>query len=466
MSSVDIYEQLGVFYLGREYDLAAREPRETLLLYDAKDLTTHAVCVGMTGSGKTGLCIGLLEEAAIDGVPALVIDPKGDIGNLLLTFPGLAPEDFAPWINEDDARRQGLTPEAFAAQQATLWRNGLASWGQDGERIRRLRETADFTIYTPGSDAGVGLSVLSSFAAPAAALRDDDDLYQDRLRATAGSLLGLLGIAADPVRSREHILLANLLDVSWREGRALDLAALIALIQQPPMERVGVLPLDDFYPAKERFELAMALNNLLAAPGFSSWRAGEPMDIDRMLYGPDGKPRVAICSIAHLSDAERMFFVSMLLAELVSWMRAREGTGSLRALLYMDEIFGFMPPVAEPPSKRLLLTLLKQARAFGLGVVLATQNPVDLDYGAGRRRGGIGCFRGSGRRPGARRAPRRRPPGALSRCAAGLPARRARHRRCPDALPAAPAGPGERRLRRHPQGTGGAREAGVAGGDR
>ena len=375
------FEKLGVFYLGRPYDLATRRSRaEAPLLYDAKDLVTHAVCVGMTGSGKTGLCISLLEEAALDGVPAIAIDPKGDLANLLLTFPDLRPEDFAPWINEDDARRKGVSSADFAAQQAETWRTGLAAWDQDGERIRRLRAAADFAIYTPGSTAGIPLSIVASFACPPAAVRDDDELLRERVATTATSLLGLAGVDADPLKSREHVLISTVLDTAWRAGRDLDLPALIREIQAPPMTRVGVLDLESFFPAKARFELAMAINNLLAAPGFAAWMEGEPLDVARLLRTPEGKPRVAILSIAHLGDAERMFFVSLLLNQVLGWMRAQSGTTSLRAILYMDEIFGFFPPVANPPSKTPLLTLLKQARAFGLGVVVATQNPVDLDY--------------------------------------------------------------------------------------
>jgi len=374
------FEKLGVFYLGRPYDLAARAATPGLLLYDSKDLVTHGVCVGMTGSGKTGLCLSLLEEAALDGVPAIAIDPKGDLANLLLTFPDLRPEDFAPWINEDDARRKGVAPAEFAAQQAELWRKGLAAWGQDGERIRRLRAAADFAIYTPGSTAGRPISILASFAAPPAAVREDAEALRERVLTTATSLLGLAGIDADPLKSREHVLVSTLLDTAWRAGDDLELSALIQQIQSPPMSRVGVLDLESFFPAKARFELAMAINNILAAPGFAAWTAGEPLDVGRLLRTPAGKPRVSIVSIAHLGDAERMFFVSLLLNEVLGWMRSQSGTTSLRALLYMDEIFGFFPPVANPPSKTPLLTLLKQARAFGLGVVVATQNPVDLDY--------------------------------------------------------------------------------------
>jgi len=374
------YEKLGKFYLGRPYDLANRAPEPGLLLYDSKDLVTHAVAVGMTGSGKTGLCVSLIEEAAIDGIPTIAIDPKGDLTNLLLTFPDLRPSDFRPWINEDDARQKGLSPDDFAAQQAKVWADGLASWGEDGARIKRLRDAADFAIYTPGSSAGIPVSILASFAAPAAAIRDDRELLQDRVSSTATSLLGLLGIAADPVKSREHILLSTLFSAAWSAGADLDLAGLIAQIQTPPVQKVGVLDMESFYPSKERYGLATALNNLLAAPGFSSWLEGESLDIGKILHGEAGKARVAVFSIAHLSDAERMFFVSLLLNQVLAWVRAQSGTTSLRAILYMDEIFGYFPPVATPPSKLPLLTLLKQARAFGLGVVLATQNPVDLDY--------------------------------------------------------------------------------------
>lgn len=374
------FEKLGAFYLGRPYDLKTKKPKDGLLLYDSKDLVTHAVCVGMTGSGKTGLCMALLEEAAIDGIPAIVIDPKGDLANLLLTFPELKAEDFAPWINEDDAQKKGLSPADYATQQAGFWEKGLAEWGQDRARIKRLRDAAEFRVYTPGSNAGIPVSVLKSFAAPPQAIREDNELMRERVNTTATSLLGLLGIDADPIKSREHILLSNILNHAWASGNDLDIAALIQQIQTPPLTRIGVMDLDSFFPAKDRFELAMALNNLLAAPGFASWMEGEPLDVQQILYSPAGKPRVAIFSIAHLSDAERMFFVSLLLNQTLGWMRTQSGTTSLRAILYMDEIFGYFPPVANPPSKLPLLTLLKQGRAFGLGVVLATQNPVDLDY--------------------------------------------------------------------------------------
>ena len=374
------FEKLGVFYIGREYDLANKKSGEHLILYDSKDMVTHGVCVGMTGSGKTGLCIAILEEAALDGIPAIIIDPKGDLPNMMLTFPQLRAEDFLPWINEDDARRKGLSPQDFAAKQADLWKNGLASWGESGDRIAKLKQAADFVIYTPGSTAGIPISILKSFAAPPAALLEDNELLRDRITSTVTSLLGLVGKDADPIKSREHILISTILDNAWRQGIDLDLAALIQQVQTPPVSKIGVIDLDSFYPAKDRFELAMMINNLLAAPGFNAWLEGEALDIGQILYSPAGKPRMSIFSIAHLSDAERMFFVSLLLNQVLAWMRQQSGTTSLRAMVYMDEIFGYFPPVANPPSKQPLLTLLKQARAFGVGILLATQNPVDLDY--------------------------------------------------------------------------------------
>ncbi len=375
------FEKLGSFYLGKEFDVAQGKLLDRLVMYDARDLTTHAVCVGMTGSGKTGLCIDLLEEAAIDRVPALIIDPKGDMTNLLLNFPELRGRDFRPWVNPDDARRKGLSEDEFADQQAELWKKGLADWGQDPARMRMLSESAETTVYTPGSDAGQPVSILHSFAAPPPQSWDDGaELVRERIQGIVSGLLGLIGVDADPVKSREHILLANLFEDAWRRGVDLDIASLIVSIQNPPIRKLGVFDIDTFFPPKERFELAMSLNNIVASPTFQNWTQGHPLDIGGFLATPTGKPRHSIFYIAHLSDAERMFFVTMLLNQVIAWMRTQSGTTSLRAIVYMDEILGFFPPVANPPSKRPMLTLLKQARAFGLGVVLATQNPIDLDY--------------------------------------------------------------------------------------
>ncbi|HXC59392.1 MAG TPA: hypothetical protein VN645_08745 [Steroidobacteraceae bacterium] len=374
------YEKLGAFYLGRVFDAGKNTLSAEPLLYDSRDLTTHAVCVGMTGSGKTGLCLSLLEEAAIDGIPAICIDPKGDLGNLMLTFPQLAPADFAGWVDSGEAARRNLSVEQYAAQVAQQWKAGLAEWDQTPERIARFRAAADVAIYTPGSDCGLPLSILQSLAPPPAELLADTSALAERISSVVSGMLTLLGRDADPLKSREHILLANLLDNAWQAGRAVDLASLVASVQKPPISKLGALDLETFYPAKERMELALAINGLLASPRFAAWTRGEPLDAQRLLYTPAGKPRIAVISIAHLDDAERMFVVTLLLNEVVGWMRRQPGTSSLRAILYMDEIFGFFPPTANPPSKPPMLTLLKQARAFGLGCVLATQNPVDLDY--------------------------------------------------------------------------------------
>ncbi len=374
------YEKLGVFYLGKAFDMDSGKLREELLLYDSRDLTTHAVIIGMTGSGKTGLALGLLEEALIDNIPVIAIDPKGDLPNLLLTFPNLSVDEFLPWVDDQDAVAAGLTRQQFAAKQSELWRKGLADWGQGAERIARLRAGAEFVVYTPGSRSGRPINALGSFAPPSAATAADRDLLRERVQSTATAMLALAGIDADPVTSREHILIANILIAAWSQGKGLDLPGLVRAIQEPPVTRVGVMDLDAFFPARDRFQLAMRFNNLLAAPGFEAWLEGEPLDIGRLLFTADGKPRASIFTISHLGDSERMFFVSKLLTEILAWVRTQPGTSSLRAVLYMDEIFGYFPPVSNPPSKQPLLTLLKQARAFGLGVVLSTQNPVDLDY--------------------------------------------------------------------------------------
>ena len=376
------YEKLGAFYLGREYDLGNKELQDDLVLYDSKDLVTHGVVLGMTGSGKTGLSLAILEEAAIDGVPAIIIDPKGDIANLMLTFPEFDGPSFRPWINEDDAQKQGMSPDDFAQGQADLWRKGLSQWGQAGERVEKFQDSVDINVFTPGSGAGIPVSILSSLDAPPFEITDDAELFGDRIESTVSSLLTLLDIDADPIQSREHILLSNIFAHYWALGEGVTLEKLIIAIQSPPFDRVGVLGLETFYPEKKRGELAMKMNNLLAAPGFKAWLKGDPLDIKNMLHTHEGKPRISIFSIAHLDDTERMFFVSLLLNQMLSWMRTQSGTSSLRAMLYMDEIYGYLPPTANPPSKKPMLTMLKQARAFGLGILLATQNPVDLDYKA------------------------------------------------------------------------------------
>jgi len=377
---VEVYEKLGSFYLGKVFDVESREEKPDLVLYDSKDLTTHAVIIGMTGSGKTGLGIALLEEALIDKVPIIAIDPKGDLTNLALTFPELKAQDLEPWVNAQEALAKGKTVDAYAADEARKWADGLAKWGQGLDRIGRLKGAAELKLYTPGSAAGAPVSLLRRFTTPPEAVLKDSDLFNERIETTTSSLMALLDLDADPLSSREHILVANIFGHAWQANQELDLAGLIHAIQSPPFERVGIMSLESFYPAKDRFGLAMRINNLLAAPGFEAWLEGEPLNIPDLLHAPDGRPRASVFTISHLPDSQRMFFVSMLLNELLGWMRSQSGTTSLRAIVYMDEVFGYFPPVSNPPSKTPLLRLLKQARAFGLGIVLATQNPVDLDY--------------------------------------------------------------------------------------
>jgi Helicase HerA, central domain len=381
ISSSD-YEKLGQFYLGRGYDPAEKKVQDDLILYDSKDLVTHGVVLGMTGSGKTGLCLAMLEEAAMDDIPAIIIDPKGDISNLLLMFPDLDAKSFRPWINEDDATKKGVSPDEFATQTAAMWKSGLAEWGQDPSRIATLRDKVDINIFTPGSKAGIPVSILSSLEVPPFEIMDDAELLGERVESTVSSLLSLIGMNADAIQSPDAVLVTAIFQKTWTDGQNVTLETLIRHVQKPAFDKVGVIDLESFMPEKSRQVLALKFNNLLASPGFATWLDGPPLDIAKMLHTPGGKPRISIFSIAHLGDTERMFFVSLLLNQMLGWMRAQKGTTSLRAILYMDEIYGYLPPSANPPSKRPMMTILKQGRAFGLGCLLATQNPVDLDYKA------------------------------------------------------------------------------------
>src|SRR5215207_5858944 len=371
------------FYLGRAYDPIRQTVTEKEITYDPADLTTHAVVTGMTGSGKTGLCIVLLEEAALKGIPAIIIDPKGDLTNLLLHFPDLVPPDFQPWIDADLARRAGKNSEQMAVDASTSWREGLREWGIPQERILALKNAAQFAVFTPGSDAGIPVSVLSSLSVPEIPWQENREVLREKIISTVTALLGLIGYTdIDPLRSREHILLSNIFETEWSQGRDVELEELVLQTQTPPFDNLGAFPVETFFPAKDRMELAMVLNNILAAPSFETWREGQALNIGSMLYTTDGRPRHNIFYLAHLSDAERMFFITLLLSAVETWMRTQSGATSLRALLYMDEMFGYLPPQRNPPSKQPILRMLKQGRAFGLGLLLATQNPVDVDYKA------------------------------------------------------------------------------------
>jgi Helicase HerA, central domain len=342
--------------------------------------TTHGVIVGMTGSGKTGLGVVLIEEVLRSGTPVIAIDPKGDLTNLHLLFPGLSGAEFRPWVDEAQADNAGQTPDEFAASQASMWSDGLAGWGLGGADIGALRDAVDITVYTPGSTSGVPLDLVGSLQVPAD--MSDAETIADEIDGYVSGLLGLVGIVADPLASREHILLSNLVNHAWTQGQPLDLTVLVGQVAAPPIRKLGVFDIDQFFPEQDRMALAMRLNGLLASASFAAWAAGEPLDIDAMLTDPDGRPRCAVITTAHLSDEERQFVTSLLLSKLVTWMRRQSGTTDLRAMLYMDEVAGYLPPTENPPTKKPIMTLMKQARAFGVGVVLATQNPVDVDYKA------------------------------------------------------------------------------------
>jgi len=364
-----IQENLKLFYIG----LKDKEP----FLYKNKDLTTHAAIIGMTGSGKTGLGITLLEEACIDNIPSIIIDPKGDITNLALTFPQMRTEDFLPYVDENEAANKGQSIEEFAASQAQMWRNGIESSFQDLERVKILKESADFNIYTPKSSAGIGVALLSDFVCPDIA---DEEIFSNYISSLAASVLSLIGINSEDMNSKEQLLISSIFETKFRDKKDIGIEELINFIANPPFKKIGVFDIDTFYPSSDRLKLAMKLNALIASPSFKGWTQGVRLEISKMLFDKNGKAKCNIFTISHLNDAERMFFVTLLLNEIIAWMRGTEGTSSLRAILYMDEIFGFFPPNANPPSKIPMLTLLKQARAFGLGCVLSTQNPVDLDY--------------------------------------------------------------------------------------
>lgn len=369
------------FYMGRTFNNQTGKLGEDVIYYDSRDLTTHAVVVGMTGSGKTGLCVTMLEEAILDNIPAIIIDPKGDITNLALTFPELEPQEFQPFIHQDDARRAGMDVATYSADIARTWQDGLAQWGIVKDRVRWLKNATELSIYTPGSDAGLPISILASLRAPRFNWQGQEEQVRERITGIVNALFALAGMKYEPVKDVEHVLLSNIIETNWRQGKDLSLEDIVLQIQQPPFEKLGVFPLDQAISEKKRYKLSMELNNIIAAPSFQSWLQGQPLDMQSLLYQPNGRPKVSIFYTAHLNDQERMFITTLVLETMIGWMRTLSGTPSLRAILYVDEMFGLFPPYPKnPPTKEPLLRLIKQARAFGIGLILATQNPGDLDY--------------------------------------------------------------------------------------
>ena len=365
----------GQLYIGRESVTGEK------VHLKASTLTTHGVIFGMTGSGKTGLGVNMLEEALLSGIPTLILDPKGDMGNIMLNFPDSNPEDLEPWMDESKAKRKGVTVTDLATKESTERRADLAGDDITPERIARLRDNTEFKIYTPGSSIGVGMNILGSLKAPELDWEDSSEIIRDEIEGLVSSVLVLAGIKSDPVSGPEHILISMIIETWWRQGKDLDLATLVSQIPKPPFRKLGVFDLEMFFPEKQRMKLALQLNSLLASPSMASWLEGEPLDIESLL-GKSDKTRCPIIYMAHLNETERQFVVTLILSKVVTWMRSRPGTSELGALIYMDEAFGYAPPTAEPPSKKPILTILKQARAFGVGLVLVTQNPVDIDYKA------------------------------------------------------------------------------------
>lgn len=352
------------------------------LLYKPEDLNTHCVITGMTGSGKTGLGIVLLEELALKNIPAIIIDPKGDLVNLCLHFPELNGEDFEPWLDPEAPMRLGKETAVLAEETAETWRNGLDSWGYDGRDIEALNQV-EYTVFTPGSTIGNPINILSSYDPPQGNWSAGDENIREMISTAVTALLDLVGYTnIDPIQSREHILLANIIEHYWNLNRPVSIEELIFAVDNPPFEKLGALPIDRMYSQKERFQLALALNNFLASPSFQNWKKGPALDIGTLLYNEDGRARFNIFYIQHLSEHERMFFVTMLYSQVEAWMRTQPGTGNLRLGVYFDEIAGYLSPFKRTASQAVILRLLKQARAFGVSLILSSQNPIDFDYKA------------------------------------------------------------------------------------
>jgi len=355
-----------------------KETAEELHL-DPDTLTTHCVIVGMTGSGKTGLATVLLEEALIHGVPVAVIDPKGDAVNIALRL--RTPEEYLKWIEAEEAVRSGMLPEEYAREVFEKHEESLRKYNLI-DRREKLFEESEVIVVTPGSTAGIPLSLLSELTPPDTLnWKEHEEVLLNKIKVTVSALLELAGRPSDPLKSYEHVLISSIVEYCWRRKEPLDYSKLLSYIIDPPLDRIGALEVDAFIPVSERKKLARDLNRVLASPGFRTWFTGVPLDFNKLFWSPEGKPRAVVFYLAHLEPSERMFAVTLILEALYSWMFTRPGSSKLRYLLYFDEVYGYLPPYPRnPPSKTPLLMLLKQARAFGLGLVLATQNPVDLDY--------------------------------------------------------------------------------------
>lgn len=333
--------------------------------------TTHSLCVGMTGSGKTGFSISILEKLALLKIPTLILDPKGDLGNLFLIFPELNADEFALYTDE---------PEKISK----IWKENLEKEGIGKDELLKLKDSVERRIITPGLSSCSPLNILPSFLAPLPfEMENEIEDVRERIRNIISGIFKLIGKEPDPFSDTSFIFLSMCVEYFFKSGKKLSIDDLILSLESPPFSKIGVMPLEKAFPLKERRELAFKLNNLIASPQFSAWFGGFPLNFNDLFYTREGKPCHTIIYLNHLEDNLKQFAVTIILNELYNFVRKQKGSDELKYLLYFDEISGFLPPSpSNPPSKQPILNLLKKARAFGLGVYLATQNPIDLDYRA------------------------------------------------------------------------------------
>jgi hypothetical protein len=349
----------------------------------ADDLVTHGVVAGMTGSGKTGLVTVLVEEAIRNGIPVLLLDVKGDLANLKLAFPSFDPGALAPWVEAARGDDDGVADAPLVEDVAEERRKELTAWGIGEDDLARYCASTHVRVITPGSDAGEPLHLLSALERRSARWDHDLEGARSTLEAAVSMILRLMGRDPDPARSRAHALLTTIAERRHVNRQPADLAALLPDVITPPFAEIGALPVETYFGEKARAELAADLNTLIASSSLARWRAGQDLDVAAWMAPVGDKTPATIISVAHLQDDERALALGVVLEEALAWVRSLPGTGRLRALIVFDEVYGFLPPHPHtPPTKRPLVALMKQARAFGVGCVLATQNPMDLDYRA------------------------------------------------------------------------------------
>lgn len=369
-------------YLGAHRSLHSNGAFEKLML-PAHHLVTHGVVVGTTGSGKSGLLTVMIEEALKNDIPVLIIDVKGDLPNLFLSFPTFAPSALLPWISGCIQPGDPRSIDEIVAAVAAERQQGLNAWGISEQDLVTYHNRIDLRVLTPGASSGELLHLLSSLERCSDRWATDPEAARSSLSAAVSLVLRLIGREPDPAKSRDHVLLMVLAERRLSSGMPANLEALLEDIAYCPIAKVGALSVDNFIPKSERKTLAAALNSLLASPNFANWRQGATLDVGSWLTPRNGRTPGVIVSVAHLDDDERSLVLGVIMEEVLTWVRGLPGTQRLRALVVFDEVYGYLPPhPAYPPAKRPLVALMKQARAFGVGIVLATQNPMDLDYRA------------------------------------------------------------------------------------